>query len=222
MSKQVQNEIKKLSLKMDQITRTGSILNSNQVQKIFNSTPARYKYKRPAKGGGEWTYVRASYIRRTLDGLFGFNWDLDIDTSLAEAFEVASKTNACVVKGTLTGRVKHDGEWVEIKRTSFGRAEVKWQTETIKGEKQRKRDDFSGSPLPLDFGNDMKAAVSDCLKKCASMMGIAADVYDPQEFIEIHVEGSEEAEEKQKSLEERIKQARKSVKEQAKEVKSEA
>ena len=46
------DQIKSLQLKMEQVTRTESIFNANQVQKIFNSTPQRYKYQRPAKGGG--------------------------------------------------------------------------------------------------------------------------------------------------------------------------
>lgn len=161
-------KINKLQLDIDQVSRTHSVLNRNQIQKIFNSTPKKYQYSRPGKGGGNWTYVKSSYVRKVLDSVFGFSWDFDIETTLSEAFEIAKVTKTCVVKGKLTVNVKVDGQWQKISKTQFGRAEVKM-----------KRD----SDIPLDFGNDMKAATSDCLKKCASLFGIAADIYEADEFM---------------------------------------
>lgn len=37
----------------------------------------------------------------------------------------------------------------------------------------------------LDFGNDLKAASTDALKKCASLLGIASDVYGKSEYKDI-------------------------------------
>ena len=37
----------------------------------------------------------------------------------------------------------------------------------------------------VDYGNDLKAATTDALKKCASELGIASDVYGKNEFREI-------------------------------------
>src|SRR3990167_7516489 len=180
------DQIKSLQLKMEQVTRTESIFNANQVQKIFNSTPQRYKYQRPAKGGGEWTYVRVSYVRRVLDAIAGFNWSFMVDTTLAEAFDVAVKTKSCVVKGILKINVRYDGKWVEVIKEQWGRADVKFK---------------KGTNEPLDFGNDMKAAATDALKKCAqSGLGISADVYDPDEFMPIEILGSDEYSEKKKNL----------------------
>lgn len=196
-------EIKKLQLKVDQVSRTQSILNQNQIQKIFNTTPKKYQYQRPGKADGQWSYVRVSYVRRTLDGLFGFDWDFTIQTSLAEAYDVAKITGTCVVLGRLTGRTKIDGEIRPVIKDQFGRAEVKFK---------------KGTRDPLDFGNDMKAAASDSLKKCASLLGIAADVYDPEEFIEIEIIGSDENSERQKNLKSKVKEAQKILKTQAKEV----
>lgn len=197
MSETIKQEVAKLQLDVSQVTRTKSLLNQNQIQKIWNSTPARYKYNRPAKGGGQWTYIKASYVRKVLDSVFGFNWTFDIETSLAEAFEVAKLTKTCIVKGTLTGRVKDDGQWIEIKKTQFGRAEVKFK---------------QGTTDTLDFGNDMKAATSDCLKKCASLFGIGADVYEADEFMEIEIVGSDENKSKNKAAEKRIRDAKKAIK----------
>lgn len=196
MSKETAKQTKALQLNMKQVARTESILNENQVQKIFNTTPRRYQYSRPAKGGGNWSYVRASYVRRALDGIFGFNWSFDIETSLAEAFEVAKITKACVVKGVLTCRTRHDGQWIEIKKVQWGRSEVKFK---------------KGTQEPLDFGNDIKAASSDALKKCASLLGIAADVYDPAEFQEIEIIGADANAERDTNLEKMKKDALKQL-----------
>lgn len=203
MSESNKKEIQKLQLDVSQVTRTQSIFNQNQIQKIWNSTPNRYKYSRPAKGGGTWTYIKSSYVRKVLDSVFGFNWNFDVETSLAEAFEVAKLTKTCVVKGTLSGRVWHGGQWVEINKTQFGRADVKFKKD---------------SDEPLDFGNDMKAATSDCLKKCASLFGIGADVYEASEFMEVEIIGSDEHSEKSKLAEKRIKEAKQALKSEAKKV----
>ena len=144
-------------------------------------------------------------------------------------------TGSVTVKGTLVCRVVDDaGRIREIRKTQFGRADVKWQMEekkdsdgkTIyetyfdnytqkekkKAVKVRKRDE-NGVLQPLDFGNDMKAAVSDALKKCASLWGIAADVYESDEFIEITLTGADN--EKAKVAEKKIKQAKDVLKSQA-------
>jgi len=197
-------EVSRLKLELNQVTRTKSILNQNQIQKLWNSTNPKYKYSRPAKGGGQWTYVKASYVRKVLDSVFGFNWDFDVETSLAEAYEVAKVTGTCIVKGTLTGRVWFDGAWVSLKKTQFGRADVKFKRELQDGQR-----------MPLDFGNDMKAAVSDCLKKSASLMGIASDVYEESEFMEVEIIGSEENSNKTKLAEKRFKEAKKKLEEEA-------
>ena len=46
--------------------------------------------------------------------------------------------------------------------------------------------------MPLSIGNDLKAAATDCLKKCAVSLGIAADVYNKAEFNEIHITSESE------------------------------
>ena len=204
----VGKEIQKMELDFSQVTRTKAVLNQNQVQKLWNSTPRKFKYKRPAKGGGQWDYVKVSYVRKVLDSVFGFDWDFNIETTLQEAFEVAKLTGTVTVKGTLVCRVVDDaGRIREIKKTQFGRADVKWK-------KGFSPDDVKDGQLPktLDFGNDMKSAVSDALKKCASLFGIAADVYEADEFIEITISGSDA--EKEKVAQKKIKDAKKVLKEQ--------
>lgn len=209
MAESKMQKMEKLQLEMEQVSRTKSLLNQNQVQKLFNSTPQKFKYDRPGKGGSKFTYVKASYVRKVLDAVFGFNWSFEIETTLEEAFEIANKTNYCVVKGILIGRVYQDKEWIELKKTQFGRAEVKWQMEGQGDNRKKKLDKVTGAPMPLDFGNDMKAASSDALKKCASLFGIAADVYEADEFIEIEIVGSDENSDRSKATKKKVADAKK-------------
>ena len=211
-TEKTKNEIQKMQLDISQVTRTTSLLNQNQIQKIWNSTPDRFKYTRPARGGGSWTYIKGSYVRKVLDSVFGFNWSFDIETSLAEAFEVAKMTGSVVVKGTLKGKVKSDGEWVELTKTQFGRADVKWKMTGQAPNRRKVIDEYSGSPIPLDIGNDFKAATTDCMKKCASLFGIGADVYEADEFMAIEIIGSDEAKSGAKATKKKLEKMKREVK----------
>lgn len=210
MSKETQKQVQALDLDLKQVTRGHSILNENQVQKLFNTTPKRWTYKRPGKGGGDWDYVKRGYVRRTLDSVFGFNWDYVPETSVGEAFDVAAKTGSVIVKGTLYMRVlSNNGQLIaELKKGDYGRAEIKFKKNT--------KD-------PLDFGNDLKAANTDCFKRCAMWMGVAADIYDPEEFMRINIIGSdsEQAEGKQANTEALIKKAKKELSKRSEKVDNE-
>lgn len=194
----VKNEVARLQLDVSQVTRTKSVLNQNQIQKIWNSTPNRYKYSRPAKGGGEWTYIKGSYVRKVLDSVFGFRWDFEAtttDTELQRYLDLGVKQ--VIVRGVLTGWVKEDGEWIPIKKSGTGRADIKFK---------------KGTQDPMDFGNDIKAAETDCLKKCASKFGIGADVYEADEFMAVEIIGSDENSERAKLTADRLKKAKKELK----------
>lgn len=193
-------EIQALKLDLKQVTRGHSILNENQVQKLFNSTPGRWTYTRDGKAGQKWRYVKRGYVRRTLDSVFGFNWDFVPETPVSEAYEVAAKTGSVIVKGTLYARVlSNNGQLIaELKKGDYGTKVVAFK---------------KGTKEPLDFGNDIKAANTDCFKRCAMWMGVAADVYDPEEFMNIEIVGSEEASERDKNL---VKMKQKAIKELSK------
>lgn len=213
----VEKQLQKMELDLSQVTRTKSVLNQNQIQKLWNSTSPKFKYQRPAKGGGNWTYVKGSYVRKVMDSVFGFDWDFDVETTVGEAFDVAKLTNACVVKGILSGRVIDDaGRMRTLKKVQFGRAEVKWQMEGPQGNRTKKRDEFTGAPIPLDFGNDMKAAATDAFKKCASMFGVASDVYEADEFIEILITDS--TEDKERGVKDKVAKAKNLLKKEAEKV----
>ena len=103
--------------------------------------------------------------------MFGWDWDFEI---IEHKFDL--QVRQAYVLGKLT--VRTGGK--EIKKMQFGRVDVKFKTEWVDGKKQ-------STNTPLDIGNDLKAAATDCLKKCASELGIASDIYAPNEFKEIFI-----------------------------------
>lgn len=150
------------------LLKVESSLTTTQIQKFFSATPKEKIKSRPAKGGGQWDYVAGSYVTQVLNSLFGFNWSFEVVTSMQEALATA-KTGSVVVQGRL--KVKIGDEW--ITKEQYGRKEVAFKKNTDKE--------------PLDFGNDMKAAATDAKKKCASELGLFADVYAQEDFFEAQV-----------------------------------
>lgn len=171
------NNIKKTMEKSGTITRKDIskakdlALNLDQINFVLARTPKSAIRQRPAKGGGTWNYVSGSYIRKVLNLMFGWDWDFEI---LNEFINI--EYGEVVVKGRLTCRT--NGK--TIVKTQYGNKEIMFR---------------KGTREPLSIGNDMKAAATDALKKCATELGIAQDVYAPQEYKEVRVVESEDEKE---------------------------
>lgn len=169
---------------MEELSLSGtSLLKPQQVQFLLRRTPKKYIKERPAKGGGKWKYVSGKYVRKCLNLLFGWDWDFDILSETIAHGEV-------VVKGRLTVRVNGQA----IVKTQMGNKEIIYKRvpvlddNGIPAKDERGKVKMEPGPEPLSIGNDMKAAATDALKKCASELGIAADVYsDDDEFTEVVV-----------------------------------
>lgn len=146
-------------------------LNEHQLAQILKRTPPQYIKKRPAKGGGTWDYVTGGYVRKVLNLMFGWDWD----------FEILDHTiigGEAVVKGRLTCRT--NGK--QIVKTQFGNKDIIYK-------KQTQEEITKGlDKIPLSIGNDLKAAATDALKKCAAEIGIAADIYNKEDFNEVIVD----------------------------------
>lgn len=156
--------MEKKELTIKDVTASGkALINEKQFNFLFNKTPQEFTYERPAKGGGKWKYVEGGYVKKVLNFVTGFNWDFEIMDEM-----VMLDIKQVIVKGKLTLRLQ--GETVV--KMQYGRADVKF-----------KRSDN----LPLDLGNDLKAAATDALKKCASEFGVAADIYNANSFREAKV-----------------------------------
>lgn len=136
------------------------VLSSEQILFIMQRTPDEHIYKRPGKGGQTWDYVTGTYVEKVLNYVFGWDWDFIVK-------EVKEGHGQIAVLGELVVRTI-DGK--TITKNQWGRIDVKYK---------------KGTTDPLDYGNDLKGASTDSLKKCASLLGIASDVYGKEEFKEI-------------------------------------
>ena len=158
-------------------------LNAKQLQHILKRTPSNYVKTRPAKGGGQWRYVTGGYVKKCLNLMFGWDWDFEIVEDKITKQEV-------VVKGKLTCR--SNGK--TIVKMQYGNKEIAFKTETRKDKDGKVINNDYGKPkkfpteIPLSIGNDLKAAATDALKKCAAEIGIAADIYNAEDFKEVHVD----------------------------------
>ena len=123
------------------ITLTKTWVGEGQLLQILQKTPRQYVYRKPGKGGGTFDYVSVSYITKALNYIFGWNWDFEVVEHGVEGGQVW-------VKGRLTAHGMHAGQ--TIIKTQFGRADIKFKR---------------GTKEMLDFGNDLKGATSDALKK---------------------------------------------------------
>jgi len=135
-------------------------LKPEQILHIMQATPASHIYSRPAKGGGTWDYVTGVYVKKVLNYAFGWLWSFEI-------VDKGREGDLVWVQGKLTVELTNGKK---IVKEQFGRADIKMK---------------KGTQTPLDYGNDLKSASTDALKKCASELGIASDIYGKNEFMEI-------------------------------------
>ncbi len=125
----------------------------NPAQKTFitQKTPQQYVKTRPGPGGVPLSYVEIGYVVNLLNQAFGWDWDFRILDQ-----EIGKKQ--VWVRGELTVRI---GDHT-ITKGQYGGSDIKFNRAT--GE-------------PVSIADDLKAAASDSLKKCASLLGIAGDIY---------------------------------------------
>ena len=152
-----------IEITKNELSKTENLLNKDQLNFLFAPTPADHKYERPAKGGGKWTYVTGTYVKKILNLMFGWNWDFEVVSN-----EYNLEIKQAIILGRLTVRVNGQA----ISKMQFGRQDIKFKRET--------KD-------PLDLGNDLKGATTDSLKKCAAEFGICGDVYAPNEYKAISI-----------------------------------
>lgn len=158
------------------LTLVQGALTTEQLLRILQRTPKSHVYQRPAKGGGMWDYVTGVYVKKVLNYTFGWMWSFEVK-------EVKEKYGQVIVQGRLTIH-KPDGTAL-IWKEDIGRQDIKFRTENTidpvtKQRISRKTD------IPLDYGNDEKGAVTDCLKRCSAQLGIASDIYGKNEFKEVN------------------------------------
>ena len=142
----------------DQLTVIKTALDKAQQLIITQSTPAEEIRTRQGRGGRRLSYVDHAYVTRLLNNAFAFNWDFETDE--AEVLYVGDKPYEVKCRGKLTVRV---GD-MSIVKMQYGCQPL----EFMKAEPDK----------PVSLGDAFKGAASDALKKCASLLGIALDLYD--------------------------------------------
>jgi len=153
-TKEVKKSSKKTKPKISLIPTT---INTEQLMLMVQRTPAEHIHTKTGRGG-RYQYVTGAYIRQVLNYIFGWMWDFEVKSHGKEGRHIW-------VLGKLIIKDKNGN--IKIVKEQFGRADIKYK----KGEKNA-----------MDFGNDLKAAATDSMKKCASLLGIASDVYNANEF----------------------------------------
>lgn len=130
-------------------------LSEAQVDFLLQRTPKHEIKTRQGRGGMQFSYVEHGYVTERLNLVFGFNWDFEVTDKQILDDEV-------IVEAKLTVRTP-GGQ--TIVKTQFGGADIKRHTSGARSGK------------PLSIADDYKAAASDALKKCASLLGIGLDLY---------------------------------------------
>jgi recombination DNA repair RAD52 pathway protein len=133
-------------------------------QLLRGKTPQSVIKTRVGRGGKKFSYVEGWYVKKMLNALFAMQWDFELlPVKEGELFYMNSRQ--VIVMGKLTIR---DTNGVErIVKMGVGKKEIAYQ-----------RDEHGkSSNTPVDIGNDIKAAETDALKRCATGVGIALDLY---------------------------------------------
>ena len=138
-------------IKIQKSDQLPQYLNEAQRAFITQKTPQQFIKTRPGPGGLRLSYVEIGYVISMLNQVFGYDWDFRILDQQVGKKQVW-------VRGELTVRVMDH----TVIKGQFGGADIKMNRQ-------------SGEPVSI--ADDLKAAASDCLKKCASMLGVAGDVY---------------------------------------------
>jgi hypothetical protein len=111
-------------------------------------TPREFIKVRQGRSNKQLSYIEGGYVIARLNQVFSpAGWDFEVLKEMIEPKEV-------VVRGRLV--IKDHANGYEVGKTQYG-------TKTRYAE------------VPL--GDTLKAAATDCLKKCASLFGIGLDVY---------------------------------------------
>jgi len=124
---------------------------------ITMETPKEFIRERKGRGGLIFKYVEVGYVTLVLNNLFRNKWSFEIVDKQRDGDHI-------IVLGKLT--IPYRGE--DIVKMQFGGSEVKYTT------------GMDGKRIPIDIADDYKSAASDALKKCASELGIAFDLYHPK------------------------------------------
>lgn len=120
---------------------------------LTQKTPPAFVKQRPGPGGQLLNYVEIGYVVTLLNQVFSWDWDFRI-------LEEQIGRKQVWVRGELAVRLLDRS----IVKSQYGGADIRMNPKTGQS---------------VSIADDLKAAASDCLKKCASLLQIASDIYWP-------------------------------------------
>ena len=124
-------------------------------------TPQKEIRTRKGRGGQVFKYTDGAYVIRTLNEGFGWDWDFEADNEEVINFNGVPFEVRC--RGRLTVRLNGQA----VTKVQYGSQAI----EFIK--------DKEGNIIaPVTIGDAYKGAATDAMKKCASLLGVALDLYD--------------------------------------------
>ena len=140
-------------------------------------TPKNAIKTRKGKGGRTYDYVSHAWVTMQLNEAFQWRWSFEVlEQIIVPNLEQPQEV---VVKGQLTVHAP-EGDWTKVQ---FGGADVEYlNCPKCKNDYNKKRNcnrcnGTGKSTEMLSLADNLKSASSDCLKKCASLFGIAIDLY---------------------------------------------
>lgn len=131
-------------------------LTPRQNEIVLAPTPQAMVKSKPGRGGRKVSYVEGGYVVSVLNAAFSpLGWDFEIvEHGESNRSTEKSAEGEVWVKGKLT--IIDHKQGFRVSKTQFGQHPIH-------------------KNVPI--GDAYKAAATDCLKKCASLLGIALDVY---------------------------------------------
>lgn len=158
-------------------TRSSSLANF-----IAGKTPKECVFDKPGRGGGRQDYVPGWWFVQEANNIFGYLWsqevvDYKIDEKLGQVVAKVrvsvSLPSKKVIEKYPDGRiVETTYEGLKVVKEQFGGSDIK------------KFDKGPKSGNVIDLADDCKAAATDGMKKCFSLLGFARDVYGPREVMD--------------------------------------
>jgi len=192
-----QERIKALEDPKGKLTLVETPFTQNQILQVMQRTPKEHVHTRPGKGGGQWNYVTGVYVKKVLNFSFGWLWDFQIlDKGFVEengkiiSVWSLGRLSIKYVKNTYDGKLMLELMKAGVDKIEASEICKKTEVETVVVKEQ-----YGGAEIKykkgsgiMDYANDLKTSATDALKKCASELGIASDIYGANEFKEINQE----------------------------------
>lgn len=182
-------------MKADKLVISQIALATRQNRIIKAETPREFVKERAGKGGKKFTYVETGYVIARLNEAFSpLGWEFKITERGETQRKNENSTEGEVwVYGELT--IIDHKQGFRVTKGQYGQHNV-----------------YEKVPM----GDAYKAAASDALKKCASLMGIALDIYwsasDEVEVVDARVKQEKKVKKEQQSKEQMFESAVKMIK----------